>query len=113
MKKAGYHIQDTEGNVFLIQSIVRLTVQLKGEAGEKEISIHDLEFYKAVKLTEQECEDKIKSMLYNNQSIVIVLDNDDYAWESGWADFLSRNYNYSNLNSAFRVNLEKPKAITI
>lgn len=53
--------------------------------------------------------DRVKDMLANGQSIIIVRDNDNEAYESGWADFLMNNYNYTNLNDAFRVNLEKPK----
>lgn len=54
-------------------------------------------------------EQRVKEMLAVGQTIVIVQDADNKAWESGWADYLSENYNYSNLNSAFRVNLLKHK----
>jgi hypothetical protein len=67
----------------------------------------------AIEIKEQQesiFKDTIKTMLENGQTIVIVRDNDDEAWESGWATFLSDNYEYSNLNSAFRVNLERKKA---
>lgn len=64
------------------------------------------------KLTEEQCEMKVKKLLKNGQSIVIVSDNDDAAYESGWADYLTDNYKYYNFGSGFRVNLEK-KAVTI
>lgn len=51
----------------------------------------------------------MKDLLNVGQTIVIIRDADNKAWESGWADFLSDNYEYSNLNSAFRVNLLKQK----
>lgn len=59
------------------------------------------------KLTTQECEIKAKELIDNNKTIVIVRDNDNTSWSNGWVDFLMDNYEYSNLNSAMRVNLEK------
>lgn len=51
---------------------------------------------------------KVDALLLSGQTIVIVRDAHNEAWVSGWAEYLSANYHYSNLNSAFRVNLEKP-----
>lgn len=54
-------------------------------------------------------EQKVKELIANGQTIVIVRDTDNKAWESRWADYLLANYNYTNLNDAFRVNLSNPK----
>lgn len=52
---------------------------------------------------------KVIELLKSGQSIVIVKDGDNESWSNGWVDYLMENYNYSNLNSGMRVNLEKPK----
>ena len=52
---------------------------------------------------------RVKNLLAKDKTIVIVRDKDDEAWKSGWADYLSTNYNYTNLSDSFRVNLESPK----
>jgi len=52
----GTKVKDSEGNIFTVTGYTfeQITnklngVTLKGEAGEKQISIHDLEFYEEIK----------------------------------------------------------------
>lgn len=43
--KVGQKIKDTEDNIFIITGGYEDKVTLKGQGGEKEISVWDLEFY--------------------------------------------------------------------
>jgi hypothetical protein len=52
---------------------------------------------------------RVESLITSNQTIVIIRDNDDESWVSGWADYLLTNYHYTNLNDSFRVNLENKR----
>ncbi len=63
------------------------------------------------KLTTEQCEAKVQDMLIKGKTIVIINDDDDENWDNGLAAYLSDNYNYSNLTSAFRVNLKQPKQV--
>lgn len=45
--KKGTRIQDSEGNNFIITDMDDISATLRGEAGEKEICVSDLKFYKA------------------------------------------------------------------
>lgn len=51
---------------------------------------------------------RVQEIIATGQTIVIIRDTDNEAWNSGYVDYLMANYNYVNLTSATRFNLEKP-----
>jgi len=56
---------DSEGNEFTIIGGVKDGLTLRGEAGDKEISIHDLKFYRGCPPEQYEAMEQLQAALIN------------------------------------------------
>ena len=56
----------------------------------------------------QKFKERVQETKNNGQQFIIVRDNDDKEYESGFADWLMRNYHWDNMGSGFRANLNLP-----
>jgi len=60
-------IWDSEGNEFTIMGGVKDGLSLRGEAGDKEISIHDLKFYKGYPPEQYEAMEQLQAALISGE----------------------------------------------
>lgn len=65
------------------------------------------------KQTTAQHEKRVKALLANGEIVVIIKDNDDEAWGSGWSFFLSDTFKYDNFGSGFRAYIDSPRLTPI